>query len=463
MSLPHSSVATINSIEFINLQPLDINPMMSKCQIKVFYVGENRNGSYIKKEVAKEMAKTLRGAPIVGYYKDDKQDFSDHGEKVTFEGGEVVFECMTKPYGFVSPDAEVWFEKFIEQDDFGNEVEREYLVTTGYLWTGQYEEVKSVLEEGKPQSMELDDNSLDGHWATNPDTRMEFFIIEDATISKLCILGDDVEPCFEGASITAEETKTRFTLDKDFKTTLFSMMKELEVALKGENTVEDFNKAVASTEEVVEETVTTPVEEEFVATEKEVTNEDASANSDFAEKKDEEDDADDASDDSETADDADSEDESKDEDEDDKKENPVKNSLHTDEEYDALKTEFDELTSKFAALEEENKALVEFKVSIEDKQKDELIAKFYMLSEADKKDVIENKRNYSLEDIESKLAVICYRKKVNFDSESSSNLEDNTTEEKQVLTYNVNTSSNSSLPEWLKAAMETEESQRIIK
>jgi hypothetical protein len=146
MSLPHVSVATIDAPEFINLQPLDLNPLMSSCEIKVFYVGENRNGSYIKKSVATEMAKTLRGAPIVGYYKQDKEDFGDHGRRVTFEGDEVVFETLTKPYGFVSPDAKVWFKKFTEEDEFGNSVEREYLMTTGYLWTEQFEECKSVVE-----------------------------------------------------------------------------------------------------------------------------------------------------------------------------------------------------------------------------------------------------------------------------------------------------------------------------
>jgi len=31
MALPHQSIATISSPEFINLQPLDINPLMSAC------------------------------------------------------------------------------------------------------------------------------------------------------------------------------------------------------------------------------------------------------------------------------------------------------------------------------------------------------------------------------------------------------------------------------------------------
>ena len=43
----HQSVATISNPEFINLQPLEISPLMSKCEIKVLYLGQNRNLSYI--------------------------------------------------------------------------------------------------------------------------------------------------------------------------------------------------------------------------------------------------------------------------------------------------------------------------------------------------------------------------------------------------------------------------------
>ena len=193
----HKSVATINSPEFINLKPLDINPLMSACEIKVLYVGENRNRSYITKDVATEMAKTLRGAPIVGYYKEDKEDFRDHGREVIIDDEGIKFNCKTVPYGFVAPDAKVWFQEFQDTNDFGETILREYLMTTGYLWTGQFEECKIAVEsDGKPQSMELDEETLQGHWETNS-KGMDFFIINDAIFSKLCILGDDIEPCFE--------------------------------------------------------------------------------------------------------------------------------------------------------------------------------------------------------------------------------------------------------------------------
>ena len=42
------SVATIDSPEFINLQTMDINPLMSRCDVKVLYVGQNRNRSCLR-------------------------------------------------------------------------------------------------------------------------------------------------------------------------------------------------------------------------------------------------------------------------------------------------------------------------------------------------------------------------------------------------------------------------------
>ena len=245
----HQSVATIQSPEFINLQPLDVNPLMSKCEIKVLYVGQNRNHSFITKEVATEMAKTLRGAPIVGYYKDEKEDFRDHGDKVIIEDGELKFECQTKPYGFVSPDAKVWFKEFEDTDEFGNVETREYLMTTGYLWSGQYEEAKVVTEEGRPQSMELDGDTLDGHWAEDKNSGIDFFIINDAIFSKLCILGDDVEPCFEGSSVTAPQVSSSFTvMDDNFTKTLFTMFEELKFALKGGTEMSKVDEKTTDTE-----------------------------------------------------------------------------------------------------------------------------------------------------------------------------------------------------------------------
>lgn len=473
----HQSIATIDSPEFINLQPLEINPLMSSCEIKVLYLGQNRNHSYITKDVATEMAKTLRGAPIVGYYKEEKEDFADHGEKIIFDDEGVKFECMTKPYGFVAPDAKVWFQKFEDTDEFGNIVTREYLMTTGYLWTGQYEECKSVIEGGKPQSMELDEENLNGHWSTDSKSGMDFFIINDAIFSKLCILGDDVEPCFEGSSITAPEVSTSFTkIDDNFKKTLYTMMQDLKFALEGgqkmiideaetkvtepevvkteaeataeeetsietsEETTETTKEEVVTEEENTEDKVN---EEQSVLAENDNSIEDQSSQENFtkADDKDEEEE-------SKDAEDGDEDSESEDEDED-KKEKKS---------YALLESELAETKAAYADLEQKYQVLVDFKNQIDDEKKDALINSFYMLSDEDKADVIENKSSYSLDEIESKLSVICVRKKVNFDLEETSKDEEEV--EKDVVTYTVNDNVGSSTPAWIAALKNTRDSRK---
>ena len=521
----HKSLATIESPEFINLQPLEINPLMSSCEIKVLYLGENRNHSYITKEVATDMAKTLRGAPIVGYFKEEVGDFRDHGDRVIMDEEGIKFECMTKPYGFVAPDAKVWFQKFEDTDEFGNVETREYLMTTGYLWTGQYEEAKLAVEEGRPQSMELDVETLDGHWSTNHKTGMDFFIINDAIFSKLCILGDDVEPCFEGASVTAPEVSTTFSkMDDNFKNTLYTMMQDLKFALEGgknmdmeqnvvteevvEETAIESNEEVVETEEtpatefdsikrdeetvepVIEEVAETTVEEtpaeeevveeetveeseveteevveETIVEEENLTNDDNSEQSitaeteesieatlssqeNFAKSEDEEKEEDKDTDEEESNEtDTDADDNNDDEEDEEKK----KYSL-LEEEHSKLQAEYAELNSKYEAL-------VEFKNQVENEKKDALINSFYMLSNEDKQEVIENKANYSLDDIEAKLSVICVRKKVNFDLDDTSK-NDNTVEEENVMTYSLSGNDMASTPAWITALKNTRDNRK---
>ena len=97
--------------------------------------------------------------------------------------------------------------------------------------------------------MELDSKSIDGHWAKDNNLGVEFFIINDAVFSKLCILGDDVEPCFEGSSVTASsEVEKTFSQNKEFSRTLFNMMNELTDAMKSRGGLEMPNKFAEQTE-----------------------------------------------------------------------------------------------------------------------------------------------------------------------------------------------------------------------
>ena len=457
------SEKTIQSPEFINLQPLEINPLMSACEVKVLYVGQNRNGSFIDKATATKMSKTLRGCPIAGWFIEDKQDFGDHGERLTIDGNGARFEKLTRPYGFIPTDAKVWFQFFEDQDEFGNTCVREYLMCQAFLWTGQFPECADVIDNQNPQSMELDKDSLKGHWATNNNTGMEFFIINDAIFSELCILGNDVEPCFEGSQFLTPDTSSNFSMNKEFMTELYSMMKELKFALNNQKgglsmdnieqvqANENLEEFSAETVEVEAEATETPQTENFENNQDELEQSSIAENEnnieDYAkndEKKEEEDKK-------ETSDDAkeDAKEEEKDaSDEEEKKEEPKKDHSLVEEEVNVeeLQNSLAELQNQFSLLQAENAELKAFKKQIEDEKKDELIASFYMLTDEDKKEVINNKDNYSLDDIKKELSVICVDKKVNF------NLNDDSEEDKTAdVTVNFSDVNTSMLPPWLQA------------
>lgn len=401
--LRNRSVATIDSPEFINLAPDAINPGISKCEIKVMYLGKNRNGSFIDKNTAIQMANSLPATPIVAAYNENKEDFGDHGEVLHIEDGKIKFSCKTVPYGFVAPDAEVWFQKFDDTNEFGETTTREYMMTTGYLWTGQYPELDKCINQGQGQSMEIDD--VDGHWTTDSND-IEFFIINDAIFTKLCILGDDVEPCFEGASVTSPEVSEHFSYNKEFSHTLFAMMNELKSALTKGGSMPKENVESVEVEPTATVEEEAPVVEEFaenVETNEDVESSEDSAEETFAEEgKKKEDDSDDSDDESD--------------DDDEYKKKPGKK-CELENQVSELSEQLKELTDKFTALEAEAEELRKFKAERIDADKDAMIAKYHMLSDEDKAEIIANKDKFTLGEIESKLALLYVQKNVNFDEE----------------------------------------------
>lgn len=134
-------------------------------------------------------------------------------------------------------------------------------------------------------------------------------------------------------------------------------------------------------------------------------------------------------------------------DEDDKK----KYSLEEIPEYVELATQYAAAVKKIDELEAEIAPLREFKATADKAEKQAMIDSFYMLSDADKAEVITNIDNYSVNDIEAKLAVICVRNKVNF------NLDDeNKNEGKDPMVYSLtDNDSNDGVPAWIKAVRDT--------
>lgn len=196
--MANKSISLNLPVEFIEVEK--INPLITKTTVKVMYAGKNRNGSFISKETIQQMAASLPNIPIVGEWNEQLDDFKSHGEDLGHDGnGQVIMSKRTRPIGVVPSDTKIWWEKFLDNE----QIQQDYLCCEAYIWTDRYPESQKIFKGGiNNQSMELDPNTIKGTWAQLENQGPEYFIIEEALFTALCVLGQDVEPCFEGASIS---------------------------------------------------------------------------------------------------------------------------------------------------------------------------------------------------------------------------------------------------------------------
>ena len=462
--MAHTSIRLETPCEFINIVPM--NPLISKCQIKVCYVGQtpNRNKSIITKETATRMANSLPGSPIVGFYNEETGDFEEHNREIYFEDGKIKLKDTTRPYGFVDLNAKCWFQKFLDDG-----VEHEYLMTEGYIWTGQYPESQRVIEKGNNQSMELEEKFTKAFWTKPDNSQGKFFIINDSVFSKLCILGEDYEPCFEGANIT----KVQFSFNDEFNEKMYSMMEEVSKYInKGGETMPNTDEVLEVNVQAEETPVVEAATVDSDATEFKKKDDEKKKKEDAEDSSDEKNEDGAAEDSKASGSDSKKEDkaedessESDDEDKDDekkkKKDKKAKYSLEEIPEYvelsnnySAITAERDALNTRIADLESQLEALTQFKAQVERKDKEAMINSFYMLSDAEKADVVENIDKYSLDDIEAKLSVICVRNKVNFNLDEDEDKPDS-------LAFNLDeTDTDPAVPAWVKAVMETSKNMK---
>lgn len=503
--MAHISIKLDTPCELINLTPL--NPLISKCQIKVCYVGDapNRNRSVITKDVAREMANSLPGSPIVGYYNEEKGDFEEHNRIIDISNGKFEIKDTTRPYGFVDLNAKCWFQKF---EDDG--IIHEYLMTEGYLWTGQYPEAQRIIDKGNNHSMELDEELINAYWTKDGNGKPQFFIINEAIISKLCILGEECEPCFEGSNITAPQIT--FSFEDGFKEQLFSMMQEMQKILNEGgapkmttyaveigsplwNSLYDhvnethkivavitedgqtfavlqsredesygrmnfsFNEDVFSAEEITALESYEPAEEaQFFLEAVEAFEAEYKKNpAEDEEKKDDEGEEEKCPKCGKPKSECDCEDEDEDEDKKDKYVlEEIPEYIELEQKYVALQESFNALSAERDSLINTNNELQasigqlnEFKLAVERKEKENMINNtFYMLDDTHKQDVIENIDTYSLDEIEAKLSILCVRNKVSFSEDDEHSAE-------QPFVYHVGGFSDeeSVTPAWVKAVL----------
>lgn len=200
----------------------EVNSSFDKGVLRICYPGQNRNKSYIAKDDLERCVKTLPYVPVVGNYIRAEEDFGGHDVGViTSLDGTLRMVNKTQPVGVVPANAKVYFNTVVDQN--GNE--QEYLFTEVLLWKRQ-EAYKHIKEEGViSHSMEITVKSgemIDG-----------IFHIYDFEFTALCLLGKDVEPCFEDSALEVFTTS-------DFKAQFELMMQDFK---------ESFSLATTSTED----------------------------------------------------------------------------------------------------------------------------------------------------------------------------------------------------------------------
>ena len=155
---------------------------ISKGRCRIFYKYANRNGTYITDEFAEKLLSTIPYTPVKGIYDNFDEDYTDHGNK----------RSLGRIYGIVPENPNLQWEKHLDEDG----IEREYACVDVLIFTALYEEASEIL--GKAQSMEIYEPSIKGSWKIINGRRM--FEYTEGSFLGLQVLGEDVEPCFEGAA-----------------------------------------------------------------------------------------------------------------------------------------------------------------------------------------------------------------------------------------------------------------------
>ena len=256
-----------NAIIMSPAEPINGSTGLNRLKVGVFTKYSNRNGSYIKDDVADMMiaSATQGDTPVVGFFDPESKNWASH-----------TGPTLASAYGYVEY-FDGW-QPFTDTDG----VTRDYAVFSVVLFTKYFNEANFIV--GQHQSMELDINSIEGDWANI--AGQEYFVYTKAEIMGLCIIGDH-EPCFSVSSFFAKNDDTYKSQYEKFSSLLADLKAKVEEAESqpnqgGEHQMEvEMNPEVnestpaqdfeVAAEAVVEETVNqepeAPAADEFAAEE----------------------------------------------------------------------------------------------------------------------------------------------------------------------------------------------------
>ena len=213
-----------NAIIMSPAEPINGSSGLNRLKVGVFTKYGNRNGSYIKDDIADMLIESAtRGdTPVVGFFDPQTTGWASH-----------TGPALASAYGYVE-----YFDGWQPFTDNDN-VTRDYAVFSIVLFTKYFNEANFVV--GQNQSMELDINSIEGDWADIGG--QEYFVYTKAEIMGLCIIGDH-EPCFSASAFFSQNDGAYKSQYEKFSSLLADLKAKVEEAENqpnegGEHTMEN--------------------------------------------------------------------------------------------------------------------------------------------------------------------------------------------------------------------------------
>ena len=229
-----------------------INSNLGRVKVMVCHTGKNLNYSKFSRESLEKALTSLEGIPLVGEYKEEKEDFGAHGGKIEITDDSFKWTETTRPYGFIpfGDLANIRFETIMDKDGI---TEKEWLVADAYIWYKKYPEIERIFEGNNNQSMEI---SVD-NYNYDEDGYLDITAFQ---FLALCVLGENVSPAMAGAKIQGySEFKAEFQV---MLNEAMSELKEVIDVKYEENKPEETDVKVDETEVKADEVVEPEVVEE---------------------------------------------------------------------------------------------------------------------------------------------------------------------------------------------------------
>lgn len=206
--------------------------------LRLCFIGDNLNGSRIRKESMEQALPSAKNRPILGYIHkvDDVDQFYGHNMHLDGEGNVIYDEI---PLGVITEEARL---------EYDEDMDREYAVSRGYIYE-EYTKATEILqrEQKCDTSVEIAVRSL------SYDSDDKILVLDDFYFSGLTILGYDdngakVKPAMPGSNIKIEGFSEIDSFDLEDQN-----FNDINTARKEDNEMEE-NIVEITPNEVVEET-----------------------------------------------------------------------------------------------------------------------------------------------------------------------------------------------------------------